>query len=111
MGEFTPQILPNMCKWLGITLGHGPEDLPGAQGAVKRMAGVAPRIVVRALPRMASATGRVCTTSLLDPTTMPNPRSTTRATPFRLLFGQEARIQLDTLTPGIDGTDVFSRSP
>lgn len=36
--------------------------------------------------------------------TTPDPRSNTGATPFELLFGGEARTQLDVLTPGVDGT-------
>lgn len=36
-GEFTAQVVPSLCKWLGVSLGHGPADHPRTQGGVEQM--------------------------------------------------------------------------
>ena len=38
-GEFTANVVAHLCKWLRVSLDHGPSDHPRSQDAVERMGG------------------------------------------------------------------------
>ena len=48
--EFTAEIVQHLCKWLNVTIDHGPTDHPRAQGAVERLGGWIHEILVE-LPK------------------------------------------------------------
>ena len=37
--EFTAKVVAHLCKWMRVSLNHGPSDHPRSQGAVERMGG------------------------------------------------------------------------
>ena len=38
-GRFTAQVVGPLCRWVDVTLTHGPADFARSQGAVERMGG------------------------------------------------------------------------
>ena len=105
-GEFTAKVVAQLCQWLRLSLNHGPADHPRSQGAVERMGGRLHEVMTELCKNWPGRWDEYVGAACWIQRTTPNPRLPSSGTPFRILFGRDARSNLDALTPTLDG-DTF----
>ena len=102
-GEFTAKVVAHLCQWLRVQLDHGPADHPRSQGAVERMGGWLQEVLAELCKSWPARWDEYVRAACWIQRTTPDPCLPSGGTPFRILFGRDARTNLDALTPTLDG--------
>lgn len=92
-GEFTAQVVKNLCQWLRVSIDYGPANHPGAQGAVERMGGWLQEVMSELRKSWPRIWDRYVLPACWIQRVTPDPSLPSSPTPFRLLFGRDARTQ------------------
>ena len=100
------RVVAHLCKWLRVSLDHGPADHPRSQGAVERMGGWLHEIMVELCKGLPGTRDEYVEGAYWVQQTTLDPGLPSGGTAFRVLFGPNARSDLDALTPALDG-DAF----
>ena len=101
-GEFTAKVVAHLCQWLKVPLEYGPADHPRSQGTVERMGGWIHEVIAELCKSWPGRWDEYVEAACWIQRTTPDPRLPSGGTPFRILFGRDARTNLDALTPVLD---------
>jgi len=104
-GEFTAQVVKHLCQWLRVSIDYGPSNHPRAQGAVERVGGWLQEVLSELCKSWPRIWDRYVLPACWIQRVTPDPSLPSSPTPFRLLFGRDARTQLDSITPVVDGVE------
>ena len=97
-GEFTAQVVGHLCIWLNATLTHGPADFTRSQGEAERMGGWFQEVLSILCQKWPPRWDHYVLPACWIQRVTSDPSLPTNMTPFRILFGRDARTQIDTIT-------------
>ena len=100
--EFTAKVAAHLCQWPKVSLDHGPADHSRSQEIVERMGGWLHEVMAELCKSWPGQWDEYIGAACWIQRTTPNPRLPSSGTPFRILFGRDARSNLDALTPALD---------
>ena len=104
-GEFTAQVVGHLCRWLNVTLTHGPADFARSQGTAERMGGWFQEVLSILCQKWPLRWDQYVLPACWVQRVTPDPALPANMTPFRVLFGRDARTQIDAMTLSIDGAE------
>ena len=104
-GKFTAQAVKHVCQWLRVSIDYGPANHPRAQGAIERVGGWLQEVLSELCKSWPRIWDRYVLPACWIQRVTPDPSQPSSPTPFRLLFGRDTRIQLDSITPVVDGVE------
>ena len=102
-GQFTAKVVAHLCQWQKVSLYHGPADHPRSQGTVERRGGWINELMAELCKGWPGRRDESVVAACWTQRTTPDTRLPSGGTPFRILFGCDARMSLDALTPVLDG--------
>ena len=98
-------MVKHLCQWLKVSIDYGPSNHPRAQGAVERVGGWLQEVLSELCKSWPRIWDRYVLPACWIQRVTPDPSLPSSPTPFRLLLGRDARTQLDSITPVVDGVE------
>ena len=103
--EFTAQVVGHWYRWLNVTLTHGPADFARSQGAENRMGGWFQEALSILCQKWPLRWDHFVLLACWIQRVTPDLSLSAKMTPFCILFGRDARTQIDMMTLSIDGAE------